>query len=166
MFQKYKLPVIVSIIFIFLFIIYTNSTSRHWIYYELVGVIVPNNIKNIAIDSSLLHQNYIILDARAKEEYSISHIKNAVWIGDDSLTIERANFSTEKREPRYLIYCSIGYRSQIIGQQLKDSLGLSIENLHGGLFGWNQKKFPLVDSVDNQTKAVHPYSPFWSLWRY
>lgn len=79
--------------------------------------------------------------------------------------MQRANFEIGKREPRYLIYCSIGYRSQLIGQRLKDSLGFSIENLQGGLFGWNQKRFPLVDSLGNSTEKVHSYSFMWSFWK-
>lgn len=162
--QKYKIPLIVSVTFISLLLIYNNSTSRHWIYYKIVDMIVPKKIENVVIDSSLLYQNYIVLDARTKEEYAISHIKNAIWIGDDSLAIERANFEIGKREPRYIIYCSIGYRSQLIGEQLKDSLGFSIENLEGGIFGWNQKTLPLVDSENNQTTKIHPYSFLWSFW--
>lgn len=127
-------------------------------------MIVPNKIKNVAIDSSLSYQNYIVLDARSKDEYAISHIRNAIWIGDDSLVIERASFEIGKREPRYLIYCSIGYRSQLIGQQLKDSLGFSIENLEGGIFGWNQQGLPLVDSLGKETNSIHPYSFVWSFW--
>lgn len=144
--------------------IYTNSTSRHWIYYKMIEVIVPDKITNVAVDSSLCFQNYIVLDARAEEEYAVSHIKNAIWIGDDHLAIERANFEIGKRAPRYLIYCSVGYRSQLIGQQLKDSLGFSIENLKGGIFGWNQQGLPLVDSLGNSTNLVHPYSFVWSFW--
>ncbi len=165
MLQKYKLPIILSVTIIFLFLIYTNSTTRHWVYYKMIGMIVPNNIENIEIDSSLLYQNYIILDARTNEEFKVSHIRSAKWIGDDSLALQRANFEIGKREPRYLIYCSIGYRSQLIGQRLKDSLGFSIENLQGGLFGWNQKRFPLVDSLGNSTEKVHSYSFMWSFWK-
>lgn len=131
----------------------------------MVELFVPKLIDNINCDSNLLYTNHIVLDARTKEEYKVSHLPNAIWIGDDSLAINRANFDIGKREPRYLIYCSIGYRSQLIGKQLEDSLGFSIENLEGGIFRWNQKQLPLDSETINNTIEVHPYSPFWGIWR-
>lgn len=129
-----------------------------------MDLFVPNLIKNIDSSPDIITTNYIILDARTEEEYKVSHLPSSIWIGDDSLAIERANFDIEKREPQYLIYCSIGYRSQVIGKQLQDSLNFSIVNLNGGIFKWNQKKLPLTDSLNNKTIEVHPYSTFWGIW--
>lgn len=163
--RKYKIPLIVSVFILIVTLIYETSTSRQWIYSKMVTVFVPKLINNIEIDSNLLNANYVLLDARSEEEFKKSHLPGAIWIGDDSLVFNRANFDIGKREPRYLIYCSIGYRSQLIGKQLQDSLNFQIENLEGGIFKWNQYKFPLIDSDQNKTLEVHPYSFFWGIWR-
>lgn len=165
MLQKYKIPITITVFIFTLLIIYKVSTTRRFIYSVLVEVIVPKRIKNVPCDSSISANDYLILDARSLEEFQVSHLPNAVWIGDDSLAVQRANFDVGKREPHYLIYCSIGYRSQLIGKQLQDSLGFAIVNLTGGIFSWNQNGFPLEDSLNNATKNVAPYSFFWGLWR-
>lgn len=163
--QKYKIPFIISVFILIVTIIYETRTSRHWIYSQIVELFVPKLIKDVKCDSLLLHTSHLILDARDKEEYKLSHIPNSIWIGDDSLALKRASFDIGKREPRYLIYCSIGYRSQLIGKQLQDSLGFNIENLKGGIFRWSQKNMPLMDSSNNTTVKIHSYSPFWGLWK-
>lgn len=165
MLRKYKIPFIISTFILIVTIIYETPTSRHWVYSQIVDLFVPKLINTINCDSNLIETNHIILDARSVEEYTISHLPNAIWVGDDNLVLQRANFDIGKREPRYLIYCSIGYRSQLIGKQLQDSLGFSIENLEGGIFKWSQKKLPLTDSLNNKTIEVHPYSTFWGIWR-
>jgi len=162
---KYKIPLIFTSFILIVIFIYETPTSRYWIYSNIVELFVPKLITNIKIDSNLLHPNYVILDARSFKEYEVSHLQNSIWIGDDSLFMQRANFDIGKRDPRYLIYCSIGYRSQLIGKKLQDSLGFSIKNIEGGIFKWNQAKLPLIDSSDNKTIEIHPYSLFWGLWK-
>ena len=165
MLRKYKIPITITAFIFTVILFYKDSTSRQWFYSQLVELFVPNLITNIEVGENLINSEYIILDARSNAEYTISHLPGSIWIGDDSLAIQRAQIIVNNNEIPYLIYCSIGYRSQFIGKQLQDSLGIKIVNLEGGIFKWNQKHQLLKDSLDNTTKEVHPYSFFWGLWR-
>lgn len=106
--------------------------------------------------------NLVILDAREKKEFDVSHIEGAQYIGYDDFNPSRlANIP--KNTP-IVTYCSIGYRSEKIGEKLK-KLGYSnVYNLYGSIFEWINEKHPVVDLTGKATNKVHTYNQFWSRW--
>ncbi|WP_296705743.1 rhodanese-like domain-containing protein, partial [Algoriphagus sp.] len=61
-------------------------------------VIKPNQIEDLSI--------YQVLDAREKEEYEVSHLKNAYWVGYDTFDLNKLE-GLDKEKP-ILIYCTVG----------------------------------------------------------
>jgi rhodanese-related sulfurtransferase len=112
-----------------------------------------------------LQQNpgdYIVFDAREKEEYEVSHIEGAQWIGYDSpdFTVLDAIPSSKK----VVVYCSVGYRSEKIAEKLKEK-GLSdVYNLYGSIFEWVNKGYPVVNAEGETVSRIHTYNEKWSQW--
>ncbi len=106
--------------------------------------------------------NYLILDAREKEEYKTSHIEGAQHIGYNQFNIENLNH-VDKEQP-IVVYCSIGYRSEKIGEKLQKAGFKNVFNLYGSIFEWANQGQPLVDSNGQPTKNIHTYNKKWSKW--
>lgn len=104
----------------------------------------------------------LILDTRQSEEYKVSHIPGAKWVGYDDFTPDKVN-DIAKDTP-VALYCSVGYRSEKIGEQMKDMGFENVYNLHGGIFEWTNQKMPLVKDDSVQTNQIHPYSSTWGIW--
>jgi rhodanese-related sulfurtransferase len=71
------------------------------------------SVETLATSSS----ETLLLDSREEEEYEISHIKGAVHVGYKQFNI--ADFIKNKphKTDMIVIYCSLGVRSEIIGEK-------------------------------------------------
>lgn len=105
--------------------------------------------------------NYQMLDAREKEEFEVSHIKNATWVGYDDFRIERIQ-NLDKQKPT-LVYCSVGYRSEKITEKLMEVGFAQVYNLYGGIFEWANAGKPVYQNT-KQVKQVHAYDKVWGVW--
>jgi len=104
---------------------------------------------------------YKFIDARSLEEYKVSHIKDALWVGFDSFELHRME-NIPKQTP-LVIYCSIGYRSEKITEKLQNAGFEKVLNLYGGIFEWvNQDQQVFKDG--KATKDVHAFSKTWGIW--
>jgi len=106
--------------------------------------------------------NLVILDARAIKEFKVSHIPNAQYVGADQF--KRSSVASIPKDAKIYIYCSIGYRSEKIGEKLKKAGYQHVYNLKGGLFSWANHGFSLEDSSGNPTRLVHGYDKKWGAW--
>ena len=61
-----------------------------------------------------------------------------------------------------VVYCSVGYRSEKIGEKLRKAGYTNVTNLFGGLFTWANENRPLKNKADQPTRAVHGYGKAWS----
>lgn len=103
----------------------------------------------------------LLLDVRTPAEYRVSHLRGARFVNADS--IATAQFTGLDRRQPVVVYCSVGVRSERLGERLH-ALGFgNVRNLYGGLFEWVNEGYPVVDSAGSTTN-VHPYSPLWSPW--
>lgn len=107
-------------------------------------------------------QPILLLDAREDAEYTMSHLATAKNIGFNKFKL-KSLLNTPKETPT-VVYCSIGYRSERIGEQLKKAGFTNVYNLYGGIFDWSNRGFPLVDTHEKPTKKVHNYNAVWGLW--
>ncbi len=107
-------------------------------------------------------ETFTLLDARETNEYKVSHLPNAINVGYDKFDIKTVQ-NLPKKTP-ILIYCSVGYRSERIGERLQKAGFSQVYNLYGGIFDWANRKFPLLDAREKTTLKVHPYSKTWGLW--
>lgn len=103
----------------------------------------------------------ILLDTREREEYEVSHLQDARWVGFNEFDLESVK-DLDKNEP-IVVYCSIGARSQDIGKKLMEAGFLKVYNLYGGIFHWVNEELP-VYSNGQPTQKVHAYNRVWGLW--
>ncbi|OGX87002.1 hypothetical protein BEN48_00220 [Hymenobacter glacialis] len=103
----------------------------------------------------------LLLDSRTPVEYKVSHLRGARFVHYDSIATEK--FEGVDRSRPVVVYCSVGYRSERLGERLH-ALGFKqVRNLYGGLFEWVNEGYP-VYNAQGPTKNVHPYSLLWSPW--
>jgi rhodanese-related sulfurtransferase len=113
-------------------------------------------------DAYLKKDQVYYLDAREKEEYDVSHIQNAKWVGYEDFTLERVG--QIPRQAQIIVYCSIGYRSEKIGEKLVKAGFKQVKNLYGSLFEWINAGYPVVDNQSKVVQNIHTYDQSWSRW--
>ncbi|MHA3773523.1 rhodanese-like domain-containing protein [Verrucomicrobiota bacterium sgz303538] len=101
----------------------------------------------------------VLLDARNSEEYAVSHLPGArnVVPGTSVATLE----PTLPKDTPIVTYCSVGYRSSALAEQLRDAGYTNVQNLEGSIFRWANEDRPLVCD-GKPTDKVHPYSNYWA----
>ncbi len=101
---------------------------------------------------------YLILDAREREEFDVSHMKGAQFAGFKHFKID--DWKDVDKDTPIVVYCSVGYRSEKVGKKLKKAGFTQVYNLYGGLFEWVNRNYPLASNA----KKVHTYNKKWSKW--
>jgi len=102
-----------------------------------------------------------LLDARADKEYVVSHISGARRIGFGDFSLDR--LAGLDRDAPLIVYCSVGKRSELIGEKLLAAGFSNVRNLRGGIFQWANDGRPLVNA-NGATKTVHSYNRKWGQW--
>ena len=102
----------------------------------------------------------LLLDARAAEEFQVSHLHGAVR----ATTVRTAldTIQADSRQPTVVVYCSVGYRSSRLVSRLKARGVKNVFNLEGSLFQWANEGRPLVRG-DQPATRVHPYDDDWGM---
>ncbi|MGA9639453.1 rhodanese-like domain-containing protein [Flavobacterium sp.] len=112
-----------------------------------------------------LHQsNYILLDAREPNEYKVSHIPNGISIGYIHFDIKNVSTIIKDKNAPIVVYCSIGIRSEKIGEKLKKSGYTKVYNLYGGIFEYKNKGKKVVNSQNKITDSIHAFNKQWSVY--
>ena len=106
--------------------------------------------------------NVILLDCRKKEEFDISHIEGAIYNGEDLLNKEL--LLNYPKTTTFVTYCTIGYRSEKIAEQLKKKGYHRVYNLYGSIAAWVNNEYPVYNLQNQQTDSVHCYNRAWSVW--
>jgi rhodanese-related sulfurtransferase len=119
-----------------------------------VKTISPNDVKR--------QSDILILDARERSEYDVSHLPNAVFVGYNNF--EKKTLDSIAKDRPIVIYCSIGYRSEKIGEKLQKQGFSKVYNLYGSIFEWVNQGNLVVDKNNQPTKKVHTYNKAWSRW--
>lgn len=112
----------------------------------------------------------IIIDARSEAEYAVSHLQGAKHlkaITFDAIASTSARSAIAPQQqgaiahvPKIVVYCSIGYRSAKVAQQLQQARFDDVFNLEGGIFQWANEQRPLFKDGQS-TQLVHPYNGVW-----
>jgi len=105
---------------------------------------------------------FIIFDVREKAEFDVSHIPDAIYLGYSDFNV--GSIKNIPKEKNMVVYCSIGYRSEKIGEKLLRLGYKNVYNLYGSIFEWANEKYPLVGSNGKTTYSVHSYNKSWSKW--
>jgi rhodanese-related sulfurtransferase len=103
----------------------------------------------------------VFIDAREKVEFEVSHIPGAIYVGYDDFNIR--TLDSIKKDQELVVYCSVGYRSEKIGERLLDAGFQYVTNLYGGIFLWVNEDYEVVDN-NGPTTYVHAYNRAWGQW--
>ncbi len=106
--------------------------------------------------------SFIYIDTRDHNEFEVSHLKNAILVDYESKDLSALD--TILKDTPLVLYCSIGYRSEIIGELLLKKGFTNVSNLYGGMFNWANNDFPIVNNNNETTTKIHGYSETWSKW--
>ncbi len=130
---------------------------------DMADKMAKGDVGDLQVDELKAKKDYyVILDAREKNEYDISHIEGAIWIGYNDFTLDR--LSEIPKGAKVVTYCSVGYRSERIGEKLQKAGYVNVQNLHGSIFKWMNMGYPVVDKDDKPTTEVHGYNKKWGKW--
>ena len=108
--------------------------------------------------SGLRSETIFLIDARAKEEFQISHIPGAKNLPYNKKPLK--HFADINPDSYIVVYCSIGYRSSILARKLQELGFKKVYNLEGSIFKWANEGKPLVQEQTTVYK-VHPYNAHW-----
>jgi rhodanese-related sulfurtransferase len=108
----------------------------------------------------------IVLDTREKKEYEVSHIRGAIHVGYKTFDINTVSENIKNKDTPIVVYCSLGIRSEDIGETLEKAGYTKVKNLYGGIFRWKNKDFSVVNTQQKETDSVHVYSKKWGKWLY
>ena len=132
-------------------------------YDEMLKTLLKRDVPEIdvAIASREL-DDYIVLDAREKREYLISHLPNARWVGYSNFDVSK--IKDIDRSAKILVYCSVGARSENVTRKLVESKYKNVHNMYGGIFEWVNQGHPLVDDNGMETERIHAFEKMWVPW--
>lgn len=120
---------------------------------ESIPYIYPDNLP--------MQDSILYLDTRERKEYEVSHLKNAMWIGYKEFDATKFIREVPDRAQPIIVYCSVGVRSENIGEQLKDLGYTKVLNLYGGIFKWKNMGRQVYNSKGNPTDSVHAFNKHW-----
>jgi len=104
--------------------------------------------------------NCLILDTRKKNEFLVSHIPGAIWVGEKPNLRQIDSIASEK-DKDIVVYCSVGIRSEDFGEALQAKGYTEVKNLYGSIFAWKDAGYKVVDSLGQETEKVHVFGRMW-----
>lgn len=147
---------------LFLMNIALHSEAQSAAFKALLNTIYDKDFPLVQHTDSVLIQNAILLDTRELEEFEISHLQGAQWVGYNTFTLK--NVSHIPKDSLIVVYCSVGARSQDIGKRLKQAGYKNVYNLYGGIFHWVNEEKPIVKDQSLVTDEVHTFNKTWGMW--
>ncbi len=125
--------------------------------------LIKGTVPTITVEElDSLSRDVIILDTREKAEYEVSRIPGAHYIGYSDFKLEE--IPEEWKDKEIVVYCSVGYRSEKIGEELMGAGIKQVRNLYGSIFAWANAGLPLENTNGEQTKLIHTYDDNWGKW--
>ncbi len=138
-----------------------SQTTVNQKFDEMLELLLSNSVSQITVDELEQMDGVCLLDARELEEYEVSHIEGAQYIGYDNLNKEI--LKNIPKEQTIVLYCSVGYRSEKVGEQLQKMGYTNVYNLYGSIFEWVNQGNSVVNE-NGTTTRVHTYNKRWSKW--
>jgi rhodanese-related sulfurtransferase len=153
-----------KIIFIILTILQSVASSAQSKSFDvLLRSMIKKTVPIIKVDELESKKNEVVLlDARELNEYEVSHLKNARHVGFNNFSLESVK-DIPKTAP-IVVYCSIGVRSEKIGEKLVAAGYSNVRNCYGSIFEWVNQGNEVVDMQDKPTKKIHAYNKKWGVW--
>lgn len=155
---------------ILLFIVFISTLSvaqtTRQSYHDMLKTYYKNTVLTIQpanlYKKILKNEKIYILDTRELSEYTTSSIQGSIHVGYDTFDIKSTN--AIDKNAIIIVYCTIGARSEIIGEKLIKEGFKNVYNLYGGLIYWKNQGYTVVDSLGKTTQNIHIYSKEWGKW--
>ena len=97
----------------------------------------------------------LLLDARAPDEYAVSHLRGARLVASAGEAAEVVRAAPA--DALVVVYCSVGMRSAAMADQLRAQGVPGVLNLEGSIFAWANEGRPVYRG-STTVSEVHPYS--------
>lgn len=120
-----------------------------------------NSVPYIYSEELLAEKEVLLLDSREWAEYRVSHLKNAIWVGYDTFQIDSVLQKIPNKDKAIVVYCSIGVRSEDIGEKLQAAGYSDVKNLYGGIFNWKNDGHTVYTNDNNTTEKIHAFDAQW-----
>ena len=101
----------------------------------------------------------VLLDVRNPEEQEVSQLRGAMRLDAKHPNIEALDIT---EDATVVVYCSVGYRSAAIVDDLERAGIRNVYNLEGGLFDWVNEGRP-VYREEQRVEEAHPFNRLWGL---
>lgn len=131
-------------------------------YEQMLNSLLKKSVEPINVKDAKTKTNAYFIDTRVKREFDVSHIKNAQWVGYNEFYLEK--IKNIPKDAEVIVYCSVGYRSEKIGEKLEKAGYKNVKNLWGGIFQWVNDGNTVVDNQEIKTPNVHAFSKKWGVW--
>lgn len=141
--------------------LYPQGDMKKKAFYTLINGLISHSVTEVKANE-IESAEVVWLDARAEEEFDVSHIEGAQFVGYDDFDIKSVEQMDKNAE--IIVYCSIGYRSEKVAEKLEKAGFTNVKNLYGGIFDWYNSGKTVVDSLGSPTKRVHGYGRTWGIW--
>jgi rhodanese-related sulfurtransferase len=123
--------------------------------------LLSHTVKEITVPDAVA-TNALFIDARELNEYNVSHIKNALFVGYENFSYD--SLISVKKNQKVIVYCSVGYRSEKVSEKLMTAGFTDVSNLVGGIFEWVNQGHSVVDKNNVATQNIHAYNKTWGVW--
>ena len=124
-----------------------------------------NTVQYIKVDELKTQLDSVtLLDAREISEFNVSHIENAKFVGYKNFEESEVEKLIPNKDEKIVVYCSLGVRSENIGEKLIKLGYTNVQNLYGGIFEWKNKGNQVVDNDNKVTEKVHAFSKHWGAY--
>lgn len=127
---------------------------------EELKTLYKNTVPIASMAEAETWNSAILLDTREPNEFEVSHIPYAKCVGYDDF--EMSSLGGISKQDTLIVYCSVGYRSERIGEKLQEAGYKHVYNLYGGIFNWKNHDGKLVTNSNEPTEKVHTYNKSWS----
>jgi len=127
---------------------------------KMLSKLLDHSVTEISPNNPI-EKNTVFLDAREIEEFETSHLPNALHVGYNNFNIKKLQHLDKKKS--IIVYCTVGYRSEKIAEQLQKNGFENVKNLYGGIFEWVHQNKPITKNK-KPTDSIHTFNKEWSQW--
>ena len=139
-----------------------GQTQQPKTYDKLLDDLLDKSVPFISQKDFKAAKDVILLDTRSRDEYEVSSIKGARWVGYRDFQMSK--LEGVAKDSLLVVYCSVGYRSERIGEKLQKAGYTRVFNLYGSIFHWINEGNPVYRPDGTPTDQIHPYSAEWGRW--
>lgn len=130
----------------------------HLLYKKTVPLVQPAQVA-----TELKQQKpVVLLDIRSPAEYGVSHLPGAIFM--DYTTFTPKMVKSIPKDVMVVVYCTVGVRSEKIGEKLQQAGFKNVRNMYGGILQWKNAGLPVVRGKNLTTDSVHTYNRYWGAW--